>query len=97
MKICDCQAFRFHTPTDVASVTRTPRRPRRRRTSVLSLGVLAVVLTACEKGPVEWTDDTRQLALPVSGSEGPAGDAPRAFVESISAVPEPVFAWSSAV
>ena len=75
MKICDCQAFRFHTPTDVASVTRTPRRPRRRRTSVLSLGVLAVVLTACEKGPVEWTDDTRQLALPVSGSEGPAGDA----------------------
>jgi hypothetical protein len=75
LKIRDHQAFRFHSLTDAPSMARTPRGPRLRRTSVLSLGALAVVLTACEKGPVEWTGDTRQLALPVSGAESSAGDA----------------------
>jgi hypothetical protein len=75
VKIRDRQAFRFHTPTDAPSIARCPHRPRTRRASVLSLGVLAVVLTACEKGPVEWRADTRELALPVSGAESAAGDA----------------------
>ena len=75
MKIRDRQAFRFHTPTDAPSIARTPRKPRTPRTSVLSLGALAVVLTACEKGPVEWRDDTRQLALPVSGPESSEAEA----------------------
>ena len=75
MKIRDRQAFRFHTAPNAPSIARTPRGRRTRRSSVLSLGVLAVVLSACEKGPVEWKDDTRQLALPASGAESPAGDA----------------------
>ena len=75
MKIRDHQAFRFYSLTDAPSMAHTPRGPRMRRTSVLSLGALAVVLTACEKGPVEWKGDTRQLALPVSGAESSAGDA----------------------
>lgn len=56
--------MRFHTTT------------RSRRSVPLAvMGALALGLTACEKGPVEWRADTRQLTMPVSGDESSAADA----------------------
>jgi hypothetical protein len=49
--------------------------PVMRRSPIIWLSVLAAAMTACEKGPVEWSGDTRQLAMPVSGDESSAAEA----------------------
>ena len=43
--------------------------------NVLFIGAGVLVLTACEKGPVEWRGDARQVDAPVSSSEAPPVDA----------------------
>jgi len=64
VKIPDRRAMRLHTIM-----------PSRRSVPLVLMGALALGLTACEKGPVEWRADTRQLAMPVSGDETSAADA----------------------
>ena len=41
-------------------------------TPVTFLGAAALALSACDKGPVEWLGDARQVAMPPSGDEGSA-------------------------
>src|SRR5215208_4593592 len=36
---------------------------------------VAGAMSACDKGPVQWQGDTRQLTMPVSGDESSAADA----------------------
>ena len=38
-------------------------------TLAASLSAAALLLGACDKGPVEWTGDVRQLAMPAAGDE----------------------------
>jgi hypothetical protein len=49
----------------------------------LTICVVAVAgaMSACDKGPVEWQRDTRQLSMPVSGDESSAAD-PRLVVRT---------------
>ena len=59
--------------------------------SFVLLGAIAVAaLTACDKGPVEWRGDTRQLAIPVSGDESSVADAQLVLRADGSPALEPV-------
>jgi hypothetical protein len=71
--------MRFHTTTR-----------SRRSVPLVVMGILALGLTACEKGPVEWRDDTRQLTMPVSGDESSAADAQLVLRADGSPALEPV-------
>jgi len=54
------------------------------------LGAIVMAATACEKGPVEWHGDTRQLAMPVSPDESPAANAQLVLRADGSPALEPV-------
>src|SRR4029078_9572695 len=41
-------------------------------TVVTSLLVASIALGGCDKGPVEWRGDARQVAMPAPGDEGSA-------------------------
>jgi len=49
--------------------------PGVRIASTICVAALAAAMSACEKGPVEWGTDTRQLTVPVSGDESSAAEA----------------------